>query len=257
VRRRPRVAVFDWGLAGLLARSSRTRRRLLERALRSAAAILSPSPSMRERLLQRTTLDPERVHVVELGGDAAWFAPTPAPRGDTVLAVGKDMARDYATFGEAMRRAGGAATVVAEPRNLVGLELPETVTVRRGLPWPELRRLYDEAGCVVVAIRREDAGLGSDGSGLTALLEAMTMGAPIVATRRAAIADYVEDGTSALLVPAEDPPALAEAITRVREDAELAAALGRAARETVERRLTTRHLAERLAPIVHAEAARL
>jgi glycosyltransferase involved in cell wall biosynthesis len=128
--------------------------------------------------------------------------------------------------------------------------------VRRGLPWLELRLLYDTAGCVVIALRHESAGVGSDGSGLTALLEAMAMGAPIVATRRPAIADYVEDGRSALLVPAEEPEALAGAIQRVRDDPDLRRSLGRAAREAVEQRLSTRHLADRLVPIIRAHASR-
>jgi glycosyltransferase involved in cell wall biosynthesis len=255
LRRRPRVVLFDWGIAGQLARVSSRRRWLLRRALDVTAAILSPSSSMRDRLLERADLDPDRVCVVELGADADWLVPDGTSRGREVLAVGKDMARDYHTLAEALRLGGGPAVLVAKPRNLVGVDLPQEATVRVGVSWRELRSLYAHAGCVVVALRREDAGVGSDGSGLTALLEAMAMGAPVVATGRNVIADYVDDGRTGLLVPPEDPPALAAAIRRVREDPELAASLGRAARSAIEERFTSRLLAERLAPVVHAHAA--
>jgi glycosyltransferase involved in cell wall biosynthesis len=57
-----------------------------------------------------------------------------------------------------------------------------------------------------------------------------------------------------LVVPPEDPAALRAAIERVLADAPLGETLGAAARADVEARLTTRHEAERLAPIFRATA---
>lgn len=57
------------------------------------------------------------------------------------------------------------------------------------------------------------------------LLESMAAGTPLVATRVGGTPEVVEDGTSGLLVPACDPPALAHAVLRVLEDPVLAAAL--------------------------------
>jgi glycosyltransferase involved in cell wall biosynthesis len=85
---------------------------------------------------------------------------------------------------------------------------------------------------------------------LTALLEGMAMAKPIVATERAILRDYVEDGVDALLVPPEDPSALREAIARVLSDRELAERLGAAARARVERNHTTRGFAARPAPVL-------
>ena len=80
------------------------------------------------------------------------------------------------------------------------------------------------------------------------------MARPIVATERAILHDYARDGENALLVPAEDPAALREAITTVLGNRELANRLGSAARRRVESELTTRHFAENIAPILHAAA---
>ena len=62
-----------------------------------------------------------------------------------------------------------------------------------------------------------------------ALLEALTLGAPVVATRVGGIADLVPPG-AALLVPAGDPAAVAAAVNRVLTEPGLAERLARAAR---------------------------
>jgi len=67
-----------------------------------------------------------------------------------------------------------------------------------------------------------------------ALLESMAAGAPIVATRVGGTPEAIADGHTGLLVPANDPRALSEAIARLLREPDLAAALGRAARRTAE-----------------------
>ena len=105
---------------------------------------------------------------------------------------------------------------------------------------------------MVIPQRRADYPFGSEGGGLTALLEAMASARAVVASDRPILEDYVEDGTHALLVPPEDPEALRDAIRRVLEERELAASLGTAARAEVEKGLTTRHFAAGIAPILRA-----
>jgi glycosyltransferase involved in cell wall biosynthesis len=61
------------------------------------------------------------------------------------------------------------------------------------------------------------------------LLEAMSVGAPIVATDVSGTREAVRDGIDALVVPPEDPGALRVAIERLLRDRDLARALGRSA----------------------------
>ena len=68
----------------------------------------------------------------------------------------------------------------------------------------------------------------SEGSPL-ALLEAMQAGLPIVATRVGGIPEMIDDGESALLVPARDRRALAAALAALLGDAPRRAMLGEAA----------------------------
>ena len=63
-----------------------------------------------------------------------------------------------------------------------------------------------------------------------AVLEAMAAGIPVVATQVGGLAEIIEHGVTGLLVPPDDPSALADAILRVLETPGLAAELGEAAR---------------------------
>jgi glycosyltransferase involved in cell wall biosynthesis len=73
--------------------------------------------------------------------------------------------------------------------------------------------------------------LSSGWEGLSiALLEAMARGLPAVATRAGGVPEVIEDGRSGLLVPLNDPRAMAEEIVRVIENRSLAEKLGAEAR---------------------------
>ncbi len=66
------------------------------------------------------------------------------------------------------------------------------------------------------------------------LLESMSAGVPVVATRVGGTPEVIRDGQHGLLVEAGDAPAVANAICRVLEDEVLAARLGTEARQRME-----------------------
>jgi glycosyltransferase involved in cell wall biosynthesis len=66
-------------------------------------------------------------------------------------------------------------------------------------------------------------------------LEAMAAGLPVVACRAAAIPEVVEDGVTGRLAPPRDPPALAEAMGGLLENAERRREMGEAGRRAVTR----------------------
>lgn len=70
----------------------------------------------------------------------------------------------------------------------------------------------------------------------TALVEAASLGVPIVATQVGGMAECVENEVSGLLVPPDDPEGLARAITRVLDDEQLAVNLSQGARRMAESR---------------------
>jgi glycosyltransferase involved in cell wall biosynthesis len=75
--------------------------------------------------------------------------------------------------------------------------------------------------------------------------EAMAQGCPIVATAAGGMAELVEDGQSALVVPPGDAEALAVAILRLLRDRALAARLGRRAADECARRYAPEAIARR------------
>jgi glycosyltransferase involved in cell wall biosynthesis len=82
----------------------------------------------------------------------------------------------------------------------------------------------------------------SEGLG-TAILDAMALGKPVVATRAGGIPEAVQDGMTGLLVPPRDPQALAEAIRSLLRHSEQAQALGEAGRKRVEQYFTVERMA--------------
>ncbi len=112
-----------------------------------------------------------------------------------------------------------------------------------------VRRLASEAGVAQTLCflgRREDAlsfvaaadvfANPSDFEGLpVAILEAMALERPVVATAVGGVPSVVTDSETGLLVPPGDPEALAEALARLLLDPVVAADLGAAGRKVVER----------------------
>jgi glycosyltransferase involved in cell wall biosynthesis len=77
-----------------------------------------------------------------------------------------------------------------------------------------------------------------------ALLEALLARAAVVASDVGSVAEAVRDGETGLLVPAEDPDALAQAIRRLLADAGLGRRLGEQGRRHVLERFTADHMAQ-------------
>jgi glycosyltransferase involved in cell wall biosynthesis len=84
------------------------------------------------------------------------------------------------------------------------------------------------------------------------LLEAMATGLPIVATAVGGVPEMIENNETALLVPASDPQAMANAIARILNDEKLAAQLAENAGELVSSRFSPEAYVRSLAEIYRA-----
>ena len=87
------------------------------------------------------------------------------------------------------------------------------------------------------------------------LMEAMAVGVPVVSTPISGIPELIDDGVNGLLVPSEDPGALAEAFLRLTRDSALTADLSRGAQETIDSKFNGDKLAARMAALFRECAA--
>ncbi|MEJ7569046.1 MAG: glycosyltransferase family 4 protein [Gaiellaceae bacterium] len=193
--------------------------RLVERAITlRAARVICITEALRRFNVDRVGLPAEKLAVVPYGLDeppAAWGQnELELPEGKLVVAVSRLVPQkglDVAV--EAM--AGIDATLVVLG---VGPERERLEGLARGRGVRLL--LPGRVGDVAAVLRRADLLVHParwEGFGL-ALLEAMLCGLPVVATRVSSIPEIVVDGETGLLVPPDDPAALAAALTRVLAD---------------------------------------
>jgi glycosyltransferase involved in cell wall biosynthesis len=248
--RGPRIVTINYGHALIYERSSSLRRRFVRASLRSAARVVCIGRWQHDHAVDRIGVDPARVVTLPVPIDDRFFPAQEYARSEAlVLSVGKDDARDFATLAAAARGLDARVQIVAKPRFVRDIALPPNISVDT-VSYARLRELYARAAVVVVPQRREGYLYGSEGGGITASLEAAASARPLVVSERALLRDYVTDGENGVVVPAEDPTALREAIDRLLRDRDLAARLGTAGRARVEREHTTRGFAGKLAPVL-------
>jgi glycosyltransferase involved in cell wall biosynthesis len=88
-----------------------------------------------------------------------------------------------------------------------------------------LRSAYADADVVIFPVRWEEP------FGLVPL-EAMGLGRPVVTTARGGTSEYVQDGVNALVVPSDDPAAIASCVGRLARDEGLRARIRAGGRRT-------------------------
>lgn len=234
-------------------------------AFRAAAMVTACSGDLRERGV-RLGARPEVSRVIPYGVNPAQFRPDPTARaavraelglaGDAPLVVGLGRLVAKKGFGvlleawPAVLRACPHATLAivgygdlrdALERQAADLGVAARVRFTGQLPRDRAAAYMAAADVFVLPIVRE----GVDGLP-NVLLEAMSAGRAVVASRVAGVPDVVDDGVHGLVVPERDPAALAAAIVRLISEPDLAARFGATARARVERELTWDRAAERL-----------
>ena len=183
-------------------------RRVVPRAARRAARVLTVSERTKRDLVELYSLSPERVLVTPNGVDPA-FGPGDGAH-DYVLAVGAIQRRKNQLAALEAARAVRLPLVVAGPEKDPDL----AAELRRGgahleghVETERLAELYRGAACLVQASRYEGFGLP--------VLEAMASGTPVVAVREPALEEVA--GDAAVFVESRD---LADGIRHALGDRE-------------------------------------
>jgi len=158
------------------------------------------------------------------------------PRGGTIVGMGRftrEKGFDLLIRAMARVRAPAKLILLGEGKDEKNLRsLAEKLGISAKVEFPGFRKnpypMLRNASVFVLSSRYEGFPNG--------LAEAMALGVPCVATRcRTGPEELITDGGNGLLVPVEDPEAMAEAIDRLLGDPVLGERLGAAARISVQR----------------------
>jgi D-inositol-3-phosphate glycosyltransferase len=241
--------------------------------VRQVDALIAQCPSERDELVEDYAADPLRVALIPSAVNVERFRPVPRAEarrriglaGDELVVayIGRMLPRkDVRNVVRALpllREADRPVRLLlvggetAEPdaritpeigvlRSLAAeLGVADRVTfVGRRQP-DELRHYYGAADVVVTTPWYEPFGLTP--------LEAMACGRPVIGSAVGGITFTIAHGETGLHVPPSDPPALARALDQLLARPELREAMGRAARERVEREFTWATVARRTAAL--------
>ena len=219
-------------------------------ALEGANAIGAVSSEMRRDVLAcYAAIDPDRVHVIYNGIDTDEYRPDPGT--DVLERHGVDPSQPSVVFvGRITRQKGvpvllhAAAGLDPAAQLVLCAGQPDTPELaaeveglvadlraaRSGVIWiPEMLprhaviQLLSHATVFACPSLYEPLGIVN--------LEAMACGTAVVGSAVGGIPEVVSDGETGLLVPPDDPAALAVALNTLVGDAERAAAMGRLGRE--------------------------
>jgi phosphatidyl-myo-inositol dimannoside synthase len=240
-----------------LAENNALARPLARRALAAAGAVTACSGDLHRRVLRLGALA-DRVRTVPYGVDSTDFAPH-GESGRQLWGEASGKLRVLA-FGRMVEKKGFRHLVAAAG------QLPEVAVLLAGsgdlkgeleaqaragaacvafagsLSRTAMAAAIAAADVVVVPSVVDERG-NVDGLP-NALLEALSAGRSVVATRVGGIPDVVEDGANGLLVPEKDSASLAAALRRLAGDAGLRERLGREARRRAASELTWERAAE-------------
>jgi glycosyltransferase involved in cell wall biosynthesis len=194
-------------------------------AYRHVAKLLCPSAFLRDKL-EQGGYEPERLLHLPLFVDVV--PPSRGPR-EGVLFTGRLspekgldlLVRAIGQLPDEQLTVVGDGPLRAELEALAEQQAPGRVTFTGHQPKAQvLDRLAAARVAVLPARWYENQPLG--------VLEAMACGTPMVVTDMGGLPELVQDGLTGVVVPPEDPAALATALRQVRGDA--AATMGNAAR---------------------------
>jgi glycosyltransferase involved in cell wall biosynthesis len=176
----------------------------------------------------------DHVHVERLPHrvDCDFFRPAAPP--DTgsrvIFSIGNDQSRDFDTLAAAVPVVHDAIGrdwkfVVHTARPVQAI--PGLTVERNHVPFTRLRELYQTAALVVIPLRDM-----MHPGGINSLLEAMACGSTVVTSSSRGVADYVIDGTTAVVARAGCHKALAQAVSDTLQwPVERRRAMGARARE--------------------------
>lgn len=218
---------------------------------RRVELFLAMSANHRDVLVAEYHVPTDKIEMLYDTVDHRFFSMDPAIEVRRQIASAGMAARDYKTLIEATRDLDVDVKIEAnsawysQPLNFASADLHDRIELCNDGTTAGLRKIYAESAVVVVPL--QDVPYSA---GYSTILEGMSMGKPVVATRIELNGDFIEDSRSGFLVPPGDVGALRERIRSLLDDPALRQTIGRAARERIEAHFSRDIFREKLAASV-------
>jgi glycosyltransferase involved in cell wall biosynthesis len=242
------------------------RRKILRRIQGFSTRVLVNSEAVRQDLIVRDGFDPQRIFVVYNGidlerfsrarGDRQQILPGVSPNSKNIVMVA-NMHIGVKGHGDLIEAARTVRERFPEARFLLagdGEMRPFFEDQVRALGLAEMFVFLGHRTDIPQLLSCCDIGvLASKSEGLpNSVLEYLAAGLPAVATAVGGVPEIIENEVHGLLIPPENPAALATAILRLLEDLELRANLGKAGQERVRTRFNFPAVLENLRLVYEA-----
>jgi glycosyltransferase involved in cell wall biosynthesis len=231
--------------------------------------VVTTGEAIRQMLIERLALDPKQVISIPTGTDLSRFRTgnRAAARRKLGLPERQDIIGVVATL-RSWKGHRFLVSAMKDPR----LSSAKLIIVGEGPQEPMLRQQIDELGLsnrIALVGKHDDVvpwlqafdifaqpSTGNEGIP-QALMQAMACELPVVTTSAGAILELARDNENAIVVPSEDPVALANAIEKLLKDPVLRQRLGNAGRQLVEAKHNTATMLDAMEAVFHNAVRRL
>jgi glycosyltransferase involved in cell wall biosynthesis len=157
-----------------------------------------------------------------------------------ILAAGRSY-RDYATLARAVEGLDIKVLIIAKPFNLAGLKLPDNIETRDLLPIKDFLDILLQAQFVVAPLQPVPYSVGEIN-----IVQSLSAGKAIIATRTPSSEIYIKHGSNGLLVSPGNADDMRQAILRLWQNPDQVAKMGQAARLSFENEFTFEKFAQRV-----------
>jgi glycosyltransferase involved in cell wall biosynthesis len=216
--------------------------------------VLAYASSEEKLMLEELGFERSQVNRIYYHADDQFFRPSEEPLEPDLVCAAGQLLRDYDCLIEATRDLP-VRVQIAAGSPWIDKKLEPTRELPKNVSWGklsrfELRALYARSAIAVVPIKDNVYQ-----TGIATILEMMSMGKCVIATRTQGQTDTIVDGVTGVYVPPHDPAALRAAISHYISDPALAKRIGAAARAFVEKEAGLNLFVERMLEAMRAAQA--